>query len=99
MDPGTFQSTPFVGPPAGGAESYPQATLSPSSASRGGGGGSAARVPYGGEEGRSGKKARAGDGGGAETTPQVGYRGTLLIRKRDPLEPYRKPMYKVLGGY
>ena len=28
----------------------------------------------------------------------VVYRGTSLTRKRNPLEPYRRPMPRVLGG-
>ena len=26
------------------------------------------------------------------------YRGSLLVRKRNPLGPYRRPMHRVLGG-
>ena len=26
------------------------------------------------------------------------YRGTSLIRKRTPLEPYRRPMPRIVGG-
>ena len=34
-----------------------------------------------------------------ETTPvDLQYRGTSLTRKRTPLEPYRRPMPRVLGG-
>ena len=29
----------------------------------------------------------------------LAYRGTSLTRKRAPLEPYRRPMPRVLGGY
>jgi len=29
---------------------------------------------------------------------EVPYRGTLLIRKRTPLGPYRRPTPRILGG-
>ena len=32
------------------------------------------------------------------TFPSNLYRGTLLIRKRTPLGPYRRPMPRVVGG-